>query len=231
MPQTILVVDDEPQIVKVLRGYLEQAGFRVVTANDGLLAIAQYQHEKPSLVLLDLNLPKMDGKDVARRLRGLSNVPIIMVTARLEETDRLIGLELGADDYIVKPFSPREVVARVRAVLRRAEAPVAPPDIVHVADIVIDLARHTITRDKEPIELTPTEFGLVLTLAREPGRVFTRLQLLETVQGDAFEGYERTVDAHIKNLRIKLERDPKKPEYILTVFGVGYKFNEQWIMK
>lgn len=227
MPQTILVVDDEPQIVKVLCGYLEQAGFRVVTANDGLLAIAQYKHEKPSLVLLDLNLPKLDGNDVARRLRGLSNVPIIMITARLEETDRLIGLELGADDYIVKPFSPREVVARVRAVLRRVEAPAAPPDIVRVADIVIDLTRHTITRDEKPIELTPTEFGLLLTLAREPGRVFTRLQMLETVQGDAFEGYERTVDAHIKNLRLKLERDSKKPEYILTVFGVGYKFNGQ----
>jgi two-component system alkaline phosphatase synthesis response regulator PhoP len=227
MPQTILVVDDEPQIVKVLRGYLEQAGFRVVTANDGSMAMAQYKHEKPDLVLLDLSLPTLDGLDVARRLRSLSNVPIIMVTARVEETDRLIGLELGADDYIVKPFSPREVVARVRAVLRRAEAPAVPPDIVRVADIVIDLTRHTVTRGDEVIELTPTEFGLLVTLAREPGRVFTRLQLLETVQGDAFEGYERTVDAHIKNLRIKFERNPKKPEYILTVFGVGYKFNEQ----
>jgi two-component system alkaline phosphatase synthesis response regulator PhoP len=227
MAQTILVVDDEPQIVKVLRGYLEQAGFRVVTANDGQLALAQYKHEKPDLVLLDLHLPGMDGLDVARRLRASSNVPIIMVTARVEETDRLIGLELGADDYVAKPFSPREVVARVRAVLRRAEAAPVTPDITRAGDIVIDLTRHTVTRGDEAIDLTPTEFGLLVTLAREPGRAFTRLQLLETSQGDAFEGYERTVDAHIKNLRAKLERDPKKPEYIVTVFGVGYKFSEQ----
>lgn len=225
MPQTILVVDDEPQIVKVLRGYLEQAGFRVVTANDGALALTQYKHEKPDLVLLDLNLPNLDGLDVARRLRGLSNVPIIMVTARVEETDRLIGLELGADDYIVKPFSPREVVARVRAVLRRSETQPVTPAIIRAADIVIDLTRHSITRGDEPIDLTPTEFGLLVALAREPGRAFSRLQLIETFEGDAFDGYERTVDAHVKNLRAKLERDPKKPEYILTIFGVGYKFN------
>lgn len=227
MAQTILVVDDEPQIVKVLRGYLEQAGFRVVTANDGQLALAQYKHEKPDLVLLDLHLPGMDGLDVARRLRASSNVPIIMVTARLEETDRLIGLELGADDYVAKPFSPREVVARVRAVLRRAEAPSTTPEVIRAVDIIIDLTRHTVMRADEPVDLTPTEFGLLVILAREPGRAFTRLQLLEAAQGDAFEGYERTVDAHIKNLRAKLERDPKKPEYIVTVFGVGYKFSEQ----
>mgnify|MGYP001592365121 CR=1 FL=1 len=227
MAQTILVVDDEPQIVKVLRGYLEQAGFRVVTANDGQLALTQYKHEKPDLVLLDLHLPGMDGLDVARRLRASSNVPIIMVTARVEETHRLIGLELGADDYVAKPFSPREVVARVRAVLRRAEAPPATPEVIRAVDIIIDLTRHTVMRADEPIDLTPTEFGLLVTLAREPGRAFTRLQLLEGAQGDAFEGYERTVDAHIKNLRAKLERDSKKPEYIMTVFGVGYKFSEQ----
>ncbi len=227
MPATLLVVDDEPHIVKVLRGYLEQAGFRVVTANDGALALAQFKHEKPDLVLLDLSLPGMDGIDVARRLRAASNVPLIMVTARVEETDRLIGLELGADDYVTKPFSPREVVARVRAVLRRAEAPTAPPDVIRAADITIDLTRHTILRDATAIELTPTEFGLLAALAREPGRAFTRLQLLEAAQGDAFEGYERTVDAHIKNLRAKLERDPKKPTYVLTVFGVGYKFNDE----
>ncbi len=224
MPHTILVVDDEPQLVKVLRGYLEQAGFRVVTAGDGPMALTQYKHEKPDLVLLDLNLPGMDGIEVARRLRALSNVPIIMVTARVDETDRLIGLELGADDYVPKPFSAREVVARVRAVLRRAEATPVSSDIIRAADIVIDLARHTVTRGSEAINLTPTEFNLLAALAREPGRAFTRLQLLEAAQGDAFEGYERTLDAHIKNLRAKLERDPKKPEYILTVFGVGYKF-------
>jgi two-component system alkaline phosphatase synthesis response regulator PhoP len=224
MPQTILVVDDEPHLVKVLRGYLEQAGFRVVTAHDGPLALAQHKHEKPDLILLDLNMPGMDGLEVARRLRATSNVPIIMVTARVEETDRLIGLELGADDYVTKPFSPREAVARVRAVLRRAEAQPALPDIIRAADIVIDLTRHTVTRAKTPIELTPTEFGLLAALAHEPGRAFTRLQLLEAAQGDAFEGYERTLDAHIKNLRAKLEPNPKKPRYVLTVFGVGYKF-------
>jgi two-component system alkaline phosphatase synthesis response regulator PhoP len=224
MAQTILVVDDEPEIVKVLRGYLEQAGFRVVTANDGPLALAQYKHEKPDLVLLDLHLPGLDGLDVARRLRASSNVPLIMVTARVEEADRLIGLELGADDYVTKPFSPREVVARVRAVLRRAEATRTTPEVIRAADIVIDLTRHTVTRGGEPIDLTPTEFGLLVALAREPGRAFSRLQLLEAAQGDAFEGYERTVDAHIKNLRAKLERDPRQPDYIVTVFGVGYKF-------
>jgi two-component system alkaline phosphatase synthesis response regulator PhoP len=210
-----------------VRGYLEQAGFRVVTAGDGPTALAQYKHEKPDLVLLDLNMPGMDGLDVARKLRAASNVPIIMITARVEETDRLIGLELGADDYVLKPFSPREVVARVRAVLRRSEAQPAAPEVIRVADIVIDLTRHTVTRGGESIDLTPTEFGLLAAMAREPGRAFTRLQLLEAAQGDAFEGYERTVDAHIKNLRAKLERDPKKPEYIVTVFGVGYKFNDK----
>lgn len=224
MPQTVLVVDDEPQIVKVLRGYLEQAGFRVITASDGPMAITQFKHEKPDLVLLDLNLPGMDGLDVSRRLRAGSNVPIIMVTARVEEADRLVGLELGADDYVTKPFSPREVVARVRAVLRRAEAAPAAPAVLRAADITIDMTRHEAVRGDRPLALTPTEFALLATLAREPGRVFTRLQLLEAVQGDAFEGYERTVDAHIKNLRAKIEPNPRQPEYILTVFGVGYKF-------
>jgi two-component system alkaline phosphatase synthesis response regulator PhoP len=227
MPQTILVVDDEPHIVKVLRGYLEQAGFRVVSASDGQMALTQYKHEKPDLVLLDLNLPGIDGIDVARRLRTHSNIPLIMVTARVEETDRLIGLELGADDYVTKPFSPREVVARVRAVLRRAEAPAAPPELIRVADLVIDLTRHSVMRGDESLDLTPTEFNLLVTLAREPGRAFTRLQLLEAALGDAFEGYERTVDAHIKNLRAKLERNPKQPGYILTLFGVGYKFADR----
>jgi two-component system alkaline phosphatase synthesis response regulator PhoP len=220
-------VDDEPQLVKVLRGYLEQNGFRVVAAGDGPAALAQYKHEKPDLVLLDLNLPGMDGIDVARRLRASSSVPIIMVTARVEETDRLIGLELGADDYVTKPFSPREVVARVRAVLRRVEGAAAPPEVIRAADVVIDLTRHAVMRDGEPVSLTPTEFSLLAALARDPGRVLNRLQLLEAAQGDAFEGYERTVDAHIKNLRAKIERDPKKPAYIVTVFGVGYKFNDE----
>jgi two-component system alkaline phosphatase synthesis response regulator PhoP len=224
--QTILIVDDEPQLVKVLRGYLEQGGFRVLTAADGPTALAQHKREKPDLVLLDLNLPGLDGLDVARKLRAGRNVPIIMVTARVDETDRLIGLELGADDYITKPFSPREVVARVRAVLRRADSAPAPPEIIRAADVEIDLIRHAAARAGEVLELTPTEFNLLAALAREPGRAFSRLQLLDAVQGEAFEGYERTIDAHIKNLRAKLEPDPKKPSYVLTVFGVGYRFRE-----
>ena len=226
MPQTILVVDDEPQIVKVLRGYLEKAGFRVVTAADGQQALAHHKREKPDLVLLDLNLPGADGIDVASRMRSNTNVPIIMVTARVEETDRLVGLEVGADDYITKPFSPREVVARVRAVLRRAGSQSPPPAVIRAADIEIDVIRHTVTRSGQPVELTPTEFAVLAALAGEPGRAFTRLQLLEAAQGETFEGYERTVDAHIKNLRAKLERNPKQPEYVLTVFGIGYKFAE-----
>jgi two-component system alkaline phosphatase synthesis response regulator PhoP len=227
MPRTIRVVDDEPDLVKVLRGYLEQAGFRVVTAHDGPAALAQFRHEKPDLVLLDLNLPGLDGIEIARRLRAASAVPIIMVTARVEETDRVVGLELGADDDVVKPFSPREVVARVRAVLRRTESQPPAPERLAAADVEMDLSRHTVRRGDTELALTPTEFNLLAALVREPGRAFTRLQLLEAVQGDALEGYERTVDAHVKNLRTKLERDPRRPEYILTVFGVGYKFVER----
>ncbi len=226
MPATILVVDDEPQIVKVLRGYLEKAGYRVVTAEDGRQALAQHEREKPDLVLLDLNLPAVDGIEVARRMRTATNTPLIMVTARVEETDRLVGLEIGADDYISKPFSPREVVARVRAVLRRANAPAAASGPIRVADVEIDFIRHSVTRGGTQIELTPTEFAILAALAREPGRAFTRLQLLEAAQGETFAGYERTIDAHIKNLRAKLEPQPRQPAYILTVFGVGYKFSD-----
>jgi DNA-binding response OmpR family regulator len=227
MPSTILIVDDEPQILKALRGYLEQSGYRVVTAADGSMALTQYKNEKPDLVLLDLNLPQMDGIEVAKRLRTNSNVPIIMLTARVEETDKLIGLEIGADDYITKPFSPREVVARVRTVLRRANAEPVSPELIRAADIVINIVKHNVLRDDELLDLTPTEFNLLTTMAREPGRAFTRLQLLEASQGDAFEGYERTVDAHIRNLRAKIEPDTKNPKYIITVFGVGYKFNDE----
>ena len=220
--QTILIVDDEPQIVKVVRGYLEQAGFRVVTAGDGPGALAQFRHEKPDLVVLDLNLSGLDGLDVARRIRAQAQTPIVMLTARADESDRLVGLELGADDYVVKPFSPKEVVARVRAVLRRSET-VAPPQLIRLADLSIDPSRHSVSRGADGVELTPSEFRLLLTLARAPGRVFTRMQLLEAVEGASFEGYERTIDAHVKNLRAKVERDPKNPVYVLTVFGVGYK--------
>ena len=225
--ETILLVDDEQKIVKTVRAYLENAGFRVVTAGDGQAALTAYRHEKPALVILDLGLPGMDGLDVARALRKDSNVPLIMLTARVDEADRLIGLELGADDYVTKPFSPREVVARVRAVLRRAGAeyePAAPPIVA--GEVTIDPERRQVAVAGRPIELTPTEFDLLTVLARHPGRVFTRLELLDRVQGYAFEGYERTVDAHVKNLRQKLEPDPRQPRYLLTVFGVGYKFVE-----
>ena len=224
---TILVVDDEPKIVKTVRAYLENAGFRVVTAGDGQAALTVYRHEKPGLVVLDLGLPGMDGLDVARTLRRESNVPIIMLTARVDEADRLVGLELGADDYVPKPFSPRELVARVRAVLRRAgpEREVAAPAIA-AGDLSIDQERRLVTVTGRAVELTPTEFDLLVVLASHPGRVFSRAELLDRVQGYAFEGYERTVDAHVKNLRQKIESDPKQPRYLLTVFGVGYRFVE-----
>ncbi|MFQ6057639.1 MAG: response regulator [Anaerolineae bacterium] len=227
MAKKILVVDDEPKIVKVVKAYLEQAGFRVLTAGDGQMALTVFRHEKPDLVVLDLMLPGMDGLDVCRILRKESDVPVIMLTARAEEADKLIGLELGADDYVVKPFSPREVVARVRAVLRRAQGEVSPPEVIRVGDLAIDLDRHVAEIQGRAVDLTPTEFDLLAVLARYPGRTFTRLQLLDQVQGDAYEGYERTIDAHVKNLRAKIEPDPKNPRYILTVYGVGYKLSEE----
>jgi len=226
MSATILVVDDEPQLVRVLRGYLEQAGYRVTAAHSGPDALAQFQTRRPDLVVLDLNLPGMDGFEVARAIRKQGETPIIMLTARVEETDRLIGLELGADDYVPKPFSPREVVARVRAVLRRSRAPREAVELIRAGDLEISVTRHTVLRSSQPVELTPTEFNLLVALAREPGRAFSRMQLLEAAQGDAFEGYERTIDAHIKNLRAKIEPEPRQPRLILTVFGVGYKFAE-----
>jgi two-component system, OmpR family, alkaline phosphatase synthesis response regulator PhoP len=223
MAKKILVVDDEPQIVKVVRAYLEKAGFQVVTAEDGLAALNAFRREKPDFLILDLNLPGMDGLDICRTIRRESNVPILMLTARVEEADRLIGLELGADDYVVKPFSPREIVARVRTIFRRTTAEAPAPEVIRVGDLEIDLDRRSVLLAGKSIDLTPTEFEILATLARQPRRVFTRLQIMELAQGDAFEGYERTIDAHIKNLRIKLEPNPKKPTYIHTVFGVGYK--------
>jgi two-component system alkaline phosphatase synthesis response regulator PhoP len=223
MAKKILVVDDEPQIVKVLKAYLEQSGFQVVTAADGKAALVSFQREKPDFMILDLNLPGMDGLDVCRAVRRDSNIPILMLTARVEEADKLVGLELGADDYVVKPFSPREVVARVRTIFRRSSADVPAAEVVRVGDLQIDLDQHTVQVGDRLVELTPTEFDILVVLARQPKRVFNRLQIMEQAQGDAFEGYERTIDAHIKNLRLKLEADPKKPTFIRTVFGVGYK--------
>lgn len=226
---TILLVEDEPEIVDIVRDYLERAGFRVITAGDGISGLRLARAERPSLLLLDLMLPGMDGLDVVRSLRSdpaTSGLPVIMLTARVEETDRLIGLELGADDYITKPFSPREVVARVRAVLRRSANPIDTAALLRVGDLVIDLQRRTVRRNDTLVELTATEFDLLAILVREPGRPFTRTQLLEMAYDIAYAGFDRTVDAHIKNLRRKLEPDPRHPRYILTIYGVGYKFAE-----
>ncbi len=224
---TVLIIEDEPELVKILRSYLEQAGFSVLTASRGDNGLSIWEHKRPDLVLLDLNLPGMDGLDVAREIRRKSATPIIMLTARVEEMDELLGLELGADDYIPKPFSPRLVVARVRALLRRSTTAPTTSGVLHSADLEIDLDAHTATRSGQSLDLTPTEFNLLATLAAQPGRVFTRLQLLEAAQGSAYEGYERTIDAHVKNLRAKLEPDPKHPRYIETVFGVGYRIKKE----
>jgi two-component system alkaline phosphatase synthesis response regulator PhoP len=227
MPEKILVVDDEVEIVRILRGYLERAGYTVLSAYTGPEAVRMARQESPALMVLDLMLPGMDGWDVCRTLRRESDVPIIMLTARVEETDRVIGLELGADDYVTKPFSPREVVARVRAVLRRVQGPRAPEaERLTVDALVLDAARHTVTMDGRAVDLTPTEFEILQALMREPGRVLSRLQLLEAATGEAYEGYERTVDTHIKNMRRKIEDEPTSPTYLLTVHGVGYKMRE-----
>jgi len=223
----ILVVDDEPKIVDVARDYLERAGFRVVAAHDGKTALASAQSGKPDLIVLDLGLPEMDGLDVTRALRKGSNVPIIMLTARAEEADKLIGLELGADDYMTKPFSPKELVARVRAVFRRLESANASGEIIRAADLTLDLPRMHATIGPREIELTPTEFQLLAALARQPGRILTRGQLLDAVRGVAFESYERAIDAHVKNIRRKIEPNPREPRYILTVYGIGYKFTDK----
>jgi len=227
MAQTILVVDDEPEIVRLVRAYLEEASFRVVIASDGEQALYVARHEKPDLVVLDLLMPRMDGLEFTRRIRRERDVPIIMLTARAGETDRIVGLELGADDYITKPFSPRELVARVRAVLRRAQAPPELPPVLRAGSLTLDRATHTVAVSGRPANLTPTEFGILESLMTSPGRVFRRDELLETVQGVAFEAYERTVDAHIKNLRRKIEPDPAHPRYILTVRGIGYRMNPE----
>jgi DNA-binding response OmpR family regulator len=222
--KTVLVVDDEPRIVQLARDYLENAGFAVLTAGDGQSAIHAFRTRHPDLVVLDLGLPELDGLDVTRAIRAESAAPIVMLTARDDELDKLLGLELGADDYITKPFSPRELVARVRAVLRRSERADAPADRVHAGDVVLDVPRMRVEVSGRNVELTPTEFQLLATLARRPGRIFTRSQLLDAIHGVAFESYERAIDTHVKNLRRKLEPDPRQPRYVLTVYGVGYRF-------
>ncbi len=224
---TILLVDDEPRIVQLVRDYLELAGFTVLSAADGPAALRTARTGRPDLIVLDLGLPGLDGLDVARSLRRDGEVPIIMLTARTEESDKLVGLELGADDYLTKPFSPKELVARVRAVLRRAEGRREPAEVIRVgADVELDIPRMEARFAGRRVDLTRTEFQLVTTMARQPGRVFTRAQLLDAVRGVAFESYERAIDAHIKNIRRKIEPEPRSPRYVLTVFGMGYRFAE-----
>ena len=227
MNEMVLVVDDEPKIAKLARDYLERSGFHVATAADGDAALAAVRRERPDLVVLDLNLPGSDGLDVCRAIRRDTDVPIIMLTARADETDRLIGLELGADDYVTKPFSPRELVARVRAVLRRVHGGVRQPGLVRVGDLEIDLEGHRLAQSGSGVDLTRMEFNVLATLAQSPGQTFSRTQLLDRLHGYAYEGYDRSVDSHVKNLRRKIEPDPAEPKYVLTVYGIGYKFNDE----
>ena len=222
----ILVVDDEPRITRLVRDYLENAGFAVTTARDGPEALMRARTERPDLVVLDLGLPGLDGLDVTRALRRDSGVPIIMLTARDDEADRVVGLELGADDYVTKPFSPRELVARVRAVLRRRDAAAEGAELLNAGDLVLDVPRMRAEIGGRRVELTTTEFQLLAAMARQPGRVFTRAQLLDAIHGVAFESYERAIDAHVKNIRRKIEPDPRAPRHLLTVYGVGYRLTD-----
>jgi DNA-binding response OmpR family regulator len=224
--QRILVVEDELAIARNLRDYLRDAGFAVTIAGDGGAALASVRGERPDLVVLDLGLPGIDGLDVARELRRTGTTPIVMLTARGEESDRIVGLELGADDYLVKPFSPKELVARVRAVLRRTNGVVAGAEVLRAGDVEVDLPKMRARIGGRTVELTPTEFRLLATFVREPGRVFTRGQLLDALHGVAIESYERAIDAHVKNLRRKIEPEPGRPRYVLTVHGVGYRFTD-----
>jgi two-component system alkaline phosphatase synthesis response regulator PhoP len=227
MPQRILIVDDERKLVQGLVAYFRQAGYDTVAAYDGRSALDAAYRDRPDLILLDLMLPGLDGIEVCRQIRRSSSVPIIMLTARVEEADMLIGLELGADDYMTKPFSPREVVARARALLRRAGGNLLPTPILRIGPIELDIERRNVRVYGKAADLTPTEFELLTTLMRNSGRPLSRAQLLDAVAGDADAGFERTIDAHIKNLRRKIEPDPITPTLILTVFGVGYKLNDE----
>lgn len=228
MTKTILVIDDEPKIAEICRDYLTAAGFAVITASDGPKGLAAARRDRPDLIVLDLMMPGMDGLDVCRELRREANTPIIMLTARVEETDKLVGLELGADDYVTKPFSPRELVARVRTVLRRAAGPAAPAEIIRAGNITLDRSRYRAVLPDREVALTPTEFEILAALASQPGRIFSRAQLLTVARGVAFESYERAIDSHIRNLRRKIEPSDEQaePKHIITVHGVGYKFAE-----
>ena len=225
MTKTVLVVDDEERLRSLLKAYLIQEGFRVVTANDGRAALFQVRQEEPDLIILDIMMPEMDGYEFMRLNSKERDTPVILLTARMEESDKVLGLELGADDYVTKPFSPRELVARVRAVLRRAGKTSPEPEIIRAADLTLNRAGRIVTVGGHHVDLTPSEFELLSTLMASPGRAFSRMELLDRVQGTAFEGYERTIDVHIKNLRTKIEPRPKTPRYIETVYGVGYRFS------
>jgi DNA-binding response OmpR family regulator len=220
---TILVVDDKISVQHLLRDYLQENGFEVVTASDGQQALYAARHHMPDLILLDVMMPEMDGFEFMRQFRG--GTPIIVLTARVEETDKIVGLELGADDYVTKPFSMAELVARIRAVLRRTARSANPPEVLRVGDLTLDRTAHTATRGGQPLDLTPTEFDLLALFMSHPGRAFSRADLLEHLQGHAFEGVERTMDVHVRNLRTKIEPEPSQPRYIETVYGVGYRLN------
>jgi DNA-binding response OmpR family regulator len=225
--KTVLIVDDEVQIVDLARDYLEHAGFAVITAADGRAGLSLARTRSPDLLILDLGMPELDGLDVIRAVRRDSNLPIVVLTARDDELDKLLGLELGADDYVTKPFSPRELVARVKAVLRRMEPSDVSSELIRAGEVSLDLPRMRVEVEGRLVELTPTEFELLATLARRPGRIFTRSQLLDAVRGVTIESYERAIDSHIKNLRRKIEPDPRSPRFILTVYGVGYRFADE----
>lgn len=223
LQRSVLIVDDDIKLVELLQVYFQKDGFIVYTAYDGLSALKIARDKQPDILVLDVMLPGMDGWDICRTLRRDSEVPILMLTARDEESDRLVGLELGADDYVTKPFSPKEVVARAKAILRRTKRATVKSESIRMGDVVIDLEQYQVTKGGQAIELTPTEFKILELLAANPGRVFSRLQIVEQIQGYSFEGYERTVDAHVKNLRRKIEDNPKEPVYVQTVYGVGYR--------
>ena len=224
MNERILVVDDEPAILKQTRDYLEKDGFQVISAGDGSSALILARREKPDLIILDLMLPGVDGREVCRILRRETSTPIIMLTARAEESDQIVGLELGADDYVTKPFSPKALVARVRAVLRRAQGDLRPSQRIRAGELEIDLAAHSATLAGTPLHLTPKEYKLLAVLAQHPGQLFSREALVEHLSGSALDNYDRSVDSHIKNLRRKLEPDPTRPRFIETVYGEGYRF-------
>jgi len=226
MARKILVVDDEKKIVEILKAYLEKEGYQVIIAYDGRSALELARSNNPHLIILDLMLPEISGWDVCRELRRESDVPVIMLTAGDDTTDKIIGLELGADDYVTKPFDPKEIISRVRAVLRRSGGKATATAVLNIGDISIDTGKRLVRRGDSNIELTPIEFEILMALSENPGRVYSRIQLLDKVQGDAYEGYERTIDTHIKNLRKKLELDPEHPRYVITVYGVGYKLGE-----